>query len=173
MRIKERGYSWLKAPRYEGLPYETGALARMWVGGQYRRGISVMDRHQARAQEARLVAYAMRDWLGQLNLGQPFFASLPLPQSGSGIGLTEAPRGALGHWVQVTNRAGSSVPDRHAHLLELLAPRRRRGAGAAGEGPGECDRGRWRAPGGGAARGALVRPVLGVCGALGKRSHLA
>jgi len=101
--LKERGYSWLKAPRYEGLPYETGPLARMWVGGQYRRGISVMDRHQARAQEARLVAYAMRDWLGQVDMGQPFFSSLPRLQGGSGIGLTEAPRGALGHWIQVSN----------------------------------------------------------------------
>lgn len=103
--MKEKGYSWLKAPRYEGQPYETGPLARMWVGGHYRRGISAMDRHQARAQEARLVAYAMRDWLAQLNLGQAFYTLLPRLQNGIGIGLTEAARGALGHWVQVSNGA--------------------------------------------------------------------
>ena len=60
---KAGAYSWLKAPRYGGAPYETGALARMWVNGDYRRGISVMDRHQARAQEASKIAHAMRGWL--------------------------------------------------------------------------------------------------------------
>ena len=46
---KANAYSWLKAPRYAGAPYEAGPLARMWVNGDYQRGISVMDRHLARA----------------------------------------------------------------------------------------------------------------------------
>jgi hydrogenase large subunit len=33
---KTGAYSWLKAPRYAGTPYETGPLARMWVNGDYR-----------------------------------------------------------------------------------------------------------------------------------------
>lgn len=100
---KAGAYSWLKAPRYEGAAYETGALARMWVNGDYRRGISVMDRHQARAREASKIAHAMRTWLGQLNLTAPAFTVKAVPAATSGIGLGEAPRGALGHWLKVNN----------------------------------------------------------------------
>ncbi|MHB1356334.1 MAG: nickel-dependent hydrogenase large subunit [Anaerolineae bacterium] len=98
---KSGGYSWLKAPRYSGAPYETGPLARMWVNGDYRRGISVLDRHLARAQEAAKIALAMYDWLDQIKLGQPFYAVCNPTMTGSGIGLTEAARGALGHWVSL------------------------------------------------------------------------
>ena len=96
---KRKAYSWLKAPRYSGMPMETGPLARMWVNGDYRSGISVMDRHLARAQEALKVAYAMQDWLSQLAVGGAVYSSYAIPYSKSGIGLTEAPRGAIGHWL--------------------------------------------------------------------------
>jgi hydrogenase large subunit len=96
---KAGGYSWLKAPRYGGAAYEVGALARMWITGDYRRGISVLDRHLARAQEAAKIAQAMVGWLGQIQLSQPFFGTCNPTMTGSGIGLTEAARGALGHWV--------------------------------------------------------------------------
>ena len=43
----------------------------MWVNGDYRRGISVMDRHQARAKEASKIAHAMSGWLDQLQIGSP------------------------------------------------------------------------------------------------------
>lgn len=99
---KAGAYSWLKAPRYEGLAYEAGPLARMWVNGDYRRGISVMDRHQARAREASKIAHAMLDWLAQINLSAPSYTTFTVPRSGSGVGLTEAPRGALGHWLKVS-----------------------------------------------------------------------
>jgi hydrogenase large subunit len=105
---KSGAYSWLKAPRYAGVPYETGALARMWVNGDYRNGISVMDRHQARAHEASKIAHAMLGWLDQLNLSAASFTPIGLPTSGVGIGLTEAPRGALGHWLKISNRAVAS-----------------------------------------------------------------
>ncbi len=100
---KNGAYSWLKAPRYSNLPYETGPLARMWVNGDYRRGISVMDRHLARAYETLKVAQGMLTWLGQLVVGGPVHVSTPAPTSATTYGLTEAPRGALGHWVQITN----------------------------------------------------------------------
>lgn len=115
---KPRAYSWLKAPRYGGLPYETGALARMWVNGDYRTGISVMDRHLARAAEALKVAQAMLTWVDQINLSGAVSVTARVPTStttpGTGltpptttsfsaIGLTQAPRGALGHWLQITN----------------------------------------------------------------------
>jgi len=98
---KAGAYSWLKAPRYAGAPYEVGALARMWINGDYRRGISVMDRHMARAREASKIARAMMDWLGQIKLAAPSFLQALLPAAGTGIGLTEAPRGALGHWLKL------------------------------------------------------------------------
>jgi hydrogenase large subunit len=100
---KGEAYSWLKAPRYKGAPYEVGPLARMWVNGDYRQGISVMDRHRARALEALKVAQAMQDWVGQLSSSGAVYTKHSLPASGTGVGLTEAPRGALGHWLKISN----------------------------------------------------------------------
>jgi hydrogenase large subunit len=102
---KASAYSWLKAPRYNTAPFEAGPLARMVVSGQYLGGISVMDRHLARAYEAKLVAAAMDGWLTQLeqNLSGPVYSTYTNPTSGNGVGLTEAPRGALGHWVSINN----------------------------------------------------------------------
>ena len=100
---KTSAYSWLKAPRYSGTPYETGALARMWVNGDYRTGISVMDRHLARANECLKVAQAMLTWVDQINLSSSVAVTARVPASATAVGLTEAPRGALGHWLQITN----------------------------------------------------------------------
>ncbi|MCX6902152.1 MAG: nickel-dependent hydrogenase large subunit [Verrucomicrobia bacterium] len=104
---KGNAYSWLKAPRYGGVPYEVGPLARMAVNGDYVNGISVMDRHIARAREARKIALAMRGWLAALNPGQSAFTTYNnvVPAAATSSGLTEAPRGALGHWLQVSNGA--------------------------------------------------------------------
>jgi hydrogenase large subunit len=100
---KTNAYSWLKAPRYSGNPCEAGPLARMWVTGDYRNGVSVMDRHAARAHEALKVALAMDAWLNQLTPGAQVHNDYETPTSGTGRGWTEAPRGALGHWVTITN----------------------------------------------------------------------
>lgn len=100
---KDSAYSWLKAPRYGGLPYEVGPLARMTVNGDYSNGISVMDRHLARAQEALKIAQAMSGWLAALTSGQSAYTDAPKPVSATAQGLSEAPRGALGHWLQVSN----------------------------------------------------------------------
>lgn len=107
---KDNAYSWLKAPRYNNAPTEAGPLARMMVSKQYSGGISVIDRHLARAYEAKVVADAMNDWLSQLeqNLSGPVYGGYTTPSEGSGVGLTEAPRGALGHWVSVNNGAVSN-----------------------------------------------------------------
>ena len=48
------------------------------------------------------IAQAMSDWLGQLAPGKPNQVSFKMPASASGVGLTEAPRGAVGHWVQIS-----------------------------------------------------------------------
>ncbi len=103
---KAGAYSWLKSPRYktDGVNkdvYEVGPLARMVVTGDYTAGISVADREIARSLETKKVADAMVGWLTALgsNLSAPSFIQCEIPANGSGIGLTEAERGALGHWV--------------------------------------------------------------------------
>lgn len=98
---KTGAYSWLKAPRYDRIVHETGPLARMWVNGDYTNGISVIDRLAARALEARKVGDAMNGWLDKLVPGAPVYHRALSPEDGTGVGLTEAPRGALGHWVRI------------------------------------------------------------------------
>jgi hydrogenase large subunit len=99
---KEGAYSWLKAPRLLDQPFEAGPLARMTVNGDYTGGVSVMDRHKARAHETLKIATAMRSWIDELD-GGPVYDTAYRQQSGAGVGLTEAPRGALGHWVEISN----------------------------------------------------------------------
>jgi hydrogenase large subunit len=106
-------------PRYDAQVYEVGPLARMV--SNYLHGdeitqelvdgvldafsarpsvlFSVPARHAARALEAKLVADAMDGWLGE-----PVYVESDIPRDASGIGLTEAPRGALGHWIDIKNR---------------------------------------------------------------------
>jgi hydrogenase large subunit len=51
------------------------------------------------------VAEAMQGWLNQLrsSLGQAVSVSTSVPTSARAFGLTEAPRGALGHWLEIAN----------------------------------------------------------------------
>ena len=100
--LKTDAYSWLKAPRYLKLAYEAGPLARMWVNGDYRSGISVMDRHLARAYETLKVAQAALSWVNDLSINGAVSTNASVPNTATAIGLTEAPRGALGHWLQIT-----------------------------------------------------------------------
>lgn len=99
------GYSWLKAPRYEGVPYELGPIARMAINGHFSGAPSVMGRIVARANEAQIIADAMDGWLDELVPGAATTAPYSLPDAAVGTGLTEAPRGALGHWIGVDGGA--------------------------------------------------------------------
>jgi Ni,Fe-hydrogenase I large subunit len=122
---KANAYSWLKAPRYAGQPMEVGSLARMLVA--YYSGkspeikaqidafltaaklpasglASVLGRHVARAIEARLLAAQCAAWLDQLRPDEPSHTPYKIPESAKGYGLVEAPRGALGHWIEIKNR---------------------------------------------------------------------
>lgn len=104
MYPKTSAYSWLKAPRYGTLPCEVGPLARMWVSGDYRKGVSAMDRIVARAYEALKIAKAARAWVDQVvPNGSVYTTPTSLFGTRSGVGLTEAPRGALGHWFGTSN----------------------------------------------------------------------
>jgi [NiFe] hydrogenase large subunit len=114
-------YSWLKAPRYAGEPLEVGPLARVMVayknnhpalkaevddflaksGLSFDRMASTIGRTAARALESAVIARAMDGWLGALQTGGSLQQSWTMPASASGFGLNEAPRGALGHWIQI------------------------------------------------------------------------
>ena len=100
---KVDAYSFIKAPRYQQVVHEAGPLARMWVNGDYRDGISVVDRIAARALETKKIADAMDGWLNQLVPGAAVYTHRATPATGTGVGLTEAPRGALGHWMAIAN----------------------------------------------------------------------
>lgn len=107
---KENAYSWIKAPRYDGKVYEVGPLARAIVNKKSEivalgdKAYSVMGRHAARAYECSQLAHAMEEWLEQLVPGDPVCTPHELPVSAEGMGLTEAARGALGHWIQIKGR---------------------------------------------------------------------
>jgi hydrogenase large subunit len=115
-------YTWLKAPRYDGLPYEVGPVARAMVAylgggnpahvaalddalGQVRlrpeQLASVMGRHLARAVETAVLADAMADWVLQIKLDQPVCVPHTIPDEADGMGLWDASRGALGHWISI------------------------------------------------------------------------
>jgi Ni,Fe-hydrogenase I large subunit len=128
-------YSWLKSPRYDGLPMEVGPLARMLVayGSGHARvkelvgfvlgklGVgpaalfSTLGRIAARAIETQVLAEKMGDWLTGLaaNMAQgdtrihdgSRWDPSTWPAEATGAGFHEAPRGALGHWVQIRDGA--------------------------------------------------------------------
>lgn len=120
-RDKAGAYSWCKSPRYAGEVMEVGPLARMLASyaagdrevkgmvngvlGKFNAGpdalYSVLGRHAARAIECKLVAEKLKQWVLELQPGQPSCADYQLDVTNRGMGLHEAPRGALGHWVDV------------------------------------------------------------------------
>ncbi|RMG34996.1 MAG: HupV protein [Gammaproteobacteria bacterium] len=106
--MSERGYSWCKAPRLDGQPMEVGALARQLVDGHpliralvSKSGGNVRNRVVARLLELARVVPLMEDWATRLSPGKSFCTAAGLPPEGQGVGLVEAARGSLGHWVRV------------------------------------------------------------------------
>jgi hydrogenase large subunit len=98
---KPDAYSWTKAPRYKGLPFESGPLPRGILSGEYRgKGTGVADRILARAQETLKICRLAEGWLAQLIPGQPSMRPYTLPPYGEGAGLTDVMRGSLGHWLK-------------------------------------------------------------------------
>ena len=100
---KENAYSWVKAPRYDGEPFETGPIGRLWISNKYRSGSSTLDRIYARVLETKILSDLMLEWIDQLEPGKPIHNPVTLPANFQGVGLHEAMRGALGHWVVVRN----------------------------------------------------------------------
>ncbi len=100
---KAGAYSWVKAPRYGGLPCEVGPLARMWLSGEYQNGISTMDRTLARVLEAKKLTDIILTLIDNLVPGVSVQKEYAVPQSAFGAGLTDTTRGALGHWLKIEN----------------------------------------------------------------------
>ncbi|MGB7439264.1 MAG: nickel-dependent hydrogenase large subunit, partial [Candidatus Acidiferrum sp.] len=131
----DQKYSWLKAPRYEDKAMEVGPLARFLVAyasGQPEVKtlvdstlaklkapptalFSTLGRIAARALESQLLASRLVGWIEELgnnlatgNLrihdGQKWDPN-SWPQTTRGFGFFEAPRGSLGHWVEIENQA--------------------------------------------------------------------
>lgn len=101
---KEKAYSWVKAPRYKGLPFEVGPLARLILSGAYNNGISAMDRTIARVLETKKITEIMKILLQQLIPGVNVQKKYELPASASGRGLLDTTRGALGHWLKIRDK---------------------------------------------------------------------
>jgi hydrogenase large subunit len=130
----DQKYSWLKTPRYNGLPMEVGPLARMVVAyaagqTQVRQEVdrvlnalglgpqalfSTLGRVAARGIETLLLARQMPLWLDELQANLTGgdltihngtkWDPATWPLECQGWGATEAPRGALGHWIRIKNR---------------------------------------------------------------------
>jgi len=127
-------YSWLKAPRWKGQAVEVGPLARMLVGyasgnAEFKDVVnealgklkvpaqalfSTLGRTAARGLETRLAArWLMAEYehlIANIKAGETATASTvswepsSWPAEAKGFGHTEAPRGALGHWVHISDR---------------------------------------------------------------------
>lgn len=104
--------SWCKAPRYAGQPAETGALAELIVASNPlftgildSEGPSVLTRQIARLIRPTLILPAIDLWLKEISTSiGGFYRDAEPPETGQGFGLTQAHRGALGHWVKIENR---------------------------------------------------------------------
>ncbi len=126
-------YSWIKAPRWKGHAMEVGPLARYIIGyakgDEYItdqiQGVlraldvplpalfSTLGRTAARALEAQWAAekqlYFLDKMIANIKNGDSSTANTEKfdpstwPSEIKGVGFTEAPRGALGHWIKIKN----------------------------------------------------------------------
>ncbi|MCO6511053.1 MAG: nickel-dependent hydrogenase large subunit [Aridibacter famidurans] len=130
----EGKYSWLKTPRWKDNPMEVGPLARLLVGyakgsEEIKEVVdgalkdldvpvealfSTLGRTAARGLETRLTARWLKEFYDELigNLKGGDFSTFTRekwdpetwPAEAEGVGLSEAPRGALAHWIRIKDR---------------------------------------------------------------------
>lgn len=125
----EGKYSWIKSPRYENKAMEVGPLSRTLIA--YAKGnkkikslvdfvlkksglpvsalFSTLGRTAARGIETKYIADALEPWTLELiknaAIDQTSWTRYEMPSGEiTGIGLDEAPRGSLGHWVRIKNK---------------------------------------------------------------------
>ena len=124
-------YSWIKAPRWNGHAMEVGPLARWVVGyargiPEYKEPVdavlaklglpitalfSTLGRTAARGLEDQWAAHKLKYFydklIASIKAGDTATANTQMwrpetwPKTARGAGTCEAPRGALGHWVQI------------------------------------------------------------------------
>ncbi|MCX7096177.1 MAG: nickel-dependent hydrogenase large subunit [Methylobacter sp.] len=111
-------YTWCKAPRYQDKVVQTGPLADALIDGEplirslyQTEGGNAWLRQFARLRRTARLLQTMRETLHQLaaHPNEPHMiapATQDIPD-GEGFGLVTAARGALGHWLQVTDGAVS------------------------------------------------------------------
>jgi hydrogenase large subunit len=127
----DKDYSWLKSPRWKGKPMEVGPLARVLMlyakGHEQTRELagmalkkldapiealfSTLGRTAARTLETKVIADAMQGWYDQLianikagdikTFNEQLWDPATWPKKAQGVGFTEAPRGALAHWIVI------------------------------------------------------------------------
>jgi hydrogenase large subunit len=127
----EQSYSWLKSPRWKGNAMEVGPLARMLMlvatGNKEAKELvdmtlkhldvpvqalfSTLGRTAARTLETKLIAGWMQGWYDQLianikagdvrSFNEKQWDPSTWPKQAQGAGFTEAPRGALAHWIVI------------------------------------------------------------------------
>ncbi|MBK7597720.1 MAG: nickel-dependent hydrogenase large subunit [Acidobacteria bacterium] len=130
----EGKYSWLKTPRWKDHPMEVGPLARLLVafakGNTEVKDVvtealqklnvpvdalfSTLGRTAARGLETRLVVRWMKEFYDQLiasikggdvnTFTREKWDPSTWPATAEGVGMTEAPRGALAHWIRIKDR---------------------------------------------------------------------
>jgi len=124
-------YSWIKSPRWKGNAMEVGPLARWTVGyaqnkAEFKEPVdkmltdlglpltalfSTLGRTAARALECQWAANKMRHFqnklIANIKNGDSSTANVDKwdpktwPSEVKGVGFTEAPRGALAHWIKI------------------------------------------------------------------------
>jgi len=129
----DKGYSWLKSPRWKGHAMEVGPLARVLMlyasGNELTRELvdstlatldvpvtalfSTLGRTAARTLETKVVAESMQTWydnlIGNIRAGdtktfnETQWEPSSWPSKAQGAGFTEAPRGGLAHWIVIEN----------------------------------------------------------------------
>jgi len=119
-------YTWLKAPRYDGMATEVGPLSRVLVA--YAKGhpeikpvvdmvlgkldvgagalFSTLGRTAARGIETLVIGQRIEKWMGELlgnikNGDTSTYTAWEFPSYGEGVGLCDVPRGSLGHWCVI------------------------------------------------------------------------
>ncbi|PKM96442.1 MAG: Ni/Fe hydrogenase [Firmicutes bacterium HGW-Firmicutes-1] len=113
-RMKEGAYSWIKAPRYTGSPMEVGPLARMWLSGLYREGLSTMNRTIARVLEAGKIIRILEGLLERIQLIPSNQRVYEIPKYTDRVGFIDTTRGALAHWI--------AIEDQRIFHYEIITP---------------------------------------------------
>lgn len=104
--MSKPGYSWCKAPRLAGETVEVGAFARQVVDGQPLAKALTQEGGVRARIVGRLIEIArtqlwLEEWGMALDPDARFMGAFDVPRNGRGVGLVEAARGSLGHWIVI------------------------------------------------------------------------